>query len=511
LVELPAAHLGFNPDFAVDLLLKRQVLHFFRGYKKRKEHKKVKHEENGTRADRVGQVQITFTNKQLTAWGGACAVVAKFLERIRFRDWVRANVPVEEHSPNAKGIYEKVLALLLTSLTGGTRFSHVTWWSHGQEALKACFGIEWLPQAASVLTRFFGKFGWGQNEQLRSASVGLAGQLIEAEGIREDTLILDSTVCERYGRQEGARKGYNPKKPGRPSHHPLKAGLGSGYVVNLWNRSGDTHSAHQCIAFYDQTRQGLPRTLRIRWTLADSGFGEEAFLEHLEARQDPYVVALRLTPYVQWAILGIAHWKQLDRGLEVAETTVALSTWKRARRLVVIRQHIPTRPTAVGKQPWLFKELEEHREYRYGVLVTNDTELAAEEIWRIYRPRANEENAIKELKEGYGWHEFNVQSFWGTEAAMLLIGMVGYNLVHHLNRCVLKTAEQGLVRLKTLRLRVLAIPAVYGSGGGRPTLRLGVADRRLRAKIRYWLHRINDLKLRLYNCNAVVSPRPIEV
>jgi len=44
---------------------------------------------------------------------------------------------------------------------------------------------------------------------------------------------------------------------------------------------------------------------------------------------------------------------------------------------------------------------------------------------------------------------------------MLLIGMVCYNLVHHLNRGVLKTAEEGVARLKTLRLRVPAIPAIY--------------------------------------------------
>ena len=425
----------------------------------------MKHKAEGTRADCVGQVQITFTHKQLTAWGGACAVVGKFLDRIRFREWVLAHVPVEEHSPNAKGIYEKVLALLLTSLTGGTRFSHVMWWSHGMEGLKACFGVMWLPQATSVLTRFFGKFQQRHNEAMRSAAASLAGQLIEAEAITEDTLILDSTVCERYGAQDGARKGYNPKKPGRPSHHPLKAGLGSGYVVNLWNRRGDTHTAHQAITFYRQTRLGLPASVRIGWTLADSGFGEEGFLEHLEAEGERYVVALRLTAYVQNAIFGIKNWRAIDLGLEVAEVTVALSTWKRARRLVVIRQHVPTRPKASGKQPLLFRELE----------------------------------------EGYGWHEFNVHSFWGTEAAMLLIGMVCYNLIRHLNRCVLRTAGEGLARLKTLRLKVLAIPAVYGSGGGRPTLRLGVQDSSLRAKIRYWLHRINALDLRLFNCNALAT------
>ena len=65
---------------------------------------------------------------------------------------------------------------------------------------------------------------------------------------------------------------------------------------------------------------------------------------------------------------------------------------------------------------------------------------------------------------------------------MLLIGMVCYNLVNHLNRCVLKTAEAGVARLNTLRLKVLAIPAIYGRGGRQPTLRSVVQYRSLRAK-----------------------------
>ena len=62
-------------------------------------------------------MKITFTGKELTAWGGACSVVAKFLEQIEFRQWVDGHVPVEEHSPNAKGIYPKVLSLFLARLT----------------------------------------------------------------------------------------------------------------------------------------------------------------------------------------------------------------------------------------------------------------------------------------------------------------------------------------------------------------------------------------------------------
>lgn len=44
-------------------------------------------------------------------------------------------------------------------------------------------------------------------------------------GALPDTLILDwdSTVQSKYGNQQGAEIGYNPRKPGRRSFHPLLA------------------------------------------------------------------------------------------------------------------------------------------------------------------------------------------------------------------------------------------------------------------------------------------------
>jgi hypothetical protein len=37
------------------------------------------------------------------------------------------------------------------------------------------------------------------------------------------TLDLDTTGMSRYEEQEGARRGYNPRKPGTNFHHPLLA------------------------------------------------------------------------------------------------------------------------------------------------------------------------------------------------------------------------------------------------------------------------------------------------
>ena len=106
---------------------------------------------------RVNQVTITFTDKPITAWGGLASIIAKLLEVLEFRSWVEKGIPIIERSNNSRGIYEKVLATFLTVLCGGERFSHLSWWGHGVEAIKKSFGVKWLPKASSTLTRFWGR------------------------------------------------------------------------------------------------------------------------------------------------------------------------------------------------------------------------------------------------------------------------------------------------------------------------------------------------------------------
>jgi hypothetical protein len=53
-----------------------------------------------------------------------------------------------------------------------------------------------------------------------------------------------STVFERYGHQQGALRGPNPRKHGRPSHHPLVAVLAEAhFLLHGWLRSGNCSAA----------------------------------------------------------------------------------------------------------------------------------------------------------------------------------------------------------------------------------------------------------------------------
>jgi len=455
---------------------------------------------------------VEFTKKPVSAWGGLAAIIGKFLEQVGFQQWVESSLPFHETSNNTCGEYSKVLSHVLTVFSGGERFSHMQWWQHGIHVFEQTFGVHFA-KASSSLTRFWNKFDrqrlcehWG--DRCRD----FARQLLQAAEVSQGNLNLDSSVLTRYGEQQGAHKGYNPHKHGRRSHHPLLAFVCSGFVVNLWNRSGDTGSGQGCIAFFDQTMLALSGVFQVGRVLCDSGFYRVEFLNYLENKGYSYSIATPITPVIQQEIFKISCWERIEDGLEAADFFFEHKDkkWDKKRRYVVIRQSIEKRPNATGKwgkQMVFFEEYEEYHTYRYSVLVTNDISLQALEVWRQYRPRANDENVIKDLKEGLGFKAFNVDSFWATEAIMVMTALVAYNLLHYLDRKIINRGKRSQ-QAKTIRNTWFIIPGQLGNSGGYYRLRIAVQNQKIRAKLFRILSEIIQLPLRLSNLSNCIAVRP---
>jgi hypothetical protein len=354
------------------------------------------------------------------------------------------------------------------------------------------------------LTRFWGKISTQYvSEKLGEAARGFAITLIEWQGIREDTLNLDSSVLIRYGNQQGAKRGYNPKKRGRPSHHPLLAFIGTGSVTNVWNRSGDTGTGQGAVSFFRQTRMVLGDGFHVTRVLCDSGFYESAFIEYLESTRFTYIISVPISHTIQREILGVRQWHTVSKGVEAGEFVFEHrdSKWTKPRRYVVVRQSISRGPKALGKQPSLFKDLEDWSQYRFSVMITNDSEATPEGIWRHYRPRANDENVVKDLKEGYSFESFNVNNFWATEAVLTMIALVFHNLIVYLNRTILNP-HRPQEQLKTLRHKYFTLPGQLGTGGRSYVLRLSIQERNMRATVISLIRRVSLISHRL-NCIAV--------
>ena len=135
------------------------------------------------------------------------------------------------------------------------------------------------------------------------------------------TLDFDSTVIVREGNQEGAVNRYNPKRPVRPSHHPLQAFISDmRMIANYWLRPRNTSSSTNYIAFLEDTLSRLGNK-RVGLVRMDSGFFAKDILDCLENRKLHYIVACRFNNRIKYSLTYERTWVEITDGLEISETT----------------------------------------------------------------------------------------------------------------------------------------------------------------------------------------------
>jgi hypothetical protein len=427
---------------------------------------------------------VEYTGRPVSGWGGLILVV-RFLDAMGLRAVLARALPDGRRSPNQIPVVDMVLGVFATVLTGGRRFSHVERIRH-DEVVRGILGVRRIPSAMS-LTRYFGGFVQSQVDHVAEV---LGRWVMQRAGVRAtgEVLDLDSTVFERYGRQEGSLKGHNPRKHGRPSHHPLLAMLASAKLVaHAWLRSGNAGTARGVNAFLAETLARLPSHVVLRAIRADSGFFETDFLDELDRRRLDYAIAVRMNRLVHREIVGISQWRPFGLGLEVASIPYQAYKWERPRRLVVVREEIRTRPEARGRR------LFDLPDYTVHGVVTSLTD-PPEDVWRFYNGRAESENRLKELKYDYGADGFCLQSFFGTEAVFRLLCVLFNILAQFKHSVLLDDAPQ----LGTVRHSTFVIGAILGTKGRHRVLRLGLRGR--------WRERFATLLARI---TALLTVTPI--
>ena len=446
--------------------------------------------ENAEKIHQINGIKIGYTGKKITSYGGF-SLLAMFFKKIGINEALETIIPIKERSPNAMKASEKILGFMTLLLTGGTRFSHLLY-AGDPESIKSLFGLNRLPLSGTTLTRYFHKIkNMWESEQVSEGVWGYIKTIVDWGQIKTDWLSFDSTVMTRYGKQEGAQKGYNPNKKGRASHHPLLAFLNKNrLVLNIWNRSGDTSSSNNILAFFESVYARIKDLITIKGVLADAGFYDKEFIQAIESQTLSYVITAKLYYTLQKKIYEHDKWKEIEPGLWISEFDFQHEGWEKYRRYVVVRQCIKQREQAFGKQLRLFEDMSER--YRYGCWVTNmdDDPL---DVWRTIRQRSNDENTIKEFKEDLAFSGFSMHAFYATEAAML-IRLLLYNLLLVFRTTFLPESER-TQRISTLRFKYFIIPAHLGRDSSGRWLRLSVFPAKLKHKIQSILDAISTFSL----------------
>lgn len=424
----------------------------------------------------VNQIQVKFTNKRVTAWGGM-KLMKDMLDSIGIKEFM-SSLALPEKGSNRGYEPLQILECFWTSIwIGAGRFSHSAYLRY-DKVLQEIFGWRQAP-SQSTYSRFFQKYSWKRNTEV---FVPTQKWFIDNLKIKNVTIDFDSSVMTRYGEQEGSKVGYNANKPGRASHHPLMAFIAeTRMVANAWLRPGNTAALSNCKSFIEETFEIL-KDKKVGLVRADSGFYAHDFLNYLETEKKiNYIIAVKMYPTIKRELRAIEGWIQLKDGMEIAEFEYQSPEWEKSRRMIAVRKNTKILTKATGKLLLFDEPVGKHR---YSLYVTN-LDLPCEQIWLSYKDRADAENRIKELKYDFGLDSFCMDKFWATEAAFRTI-MIAYNLMSLFRQVVLKSKSQATLR--TLRFKCFALGSWISKHAGKTTLNISAMGEK-----RKWLDGLFDI------------------
>jgi len=377
--------------------------------------------EKSGNADRVldtfgGRIHVRWDEIAAVTPFGQLVFFVEFLKTAGLWDAFVKDCPLNWESHNAPGKTNVLGTILLSVLAGHRRYAHVTALRFdgvnpqllgmtkvcSEDSVRRAFQDTAEPVCTQWLTRHLQA---AYRPLLREAWV----------------LDIDTTVKPLYGHQEGAKKGYNPGKPGRPSHayHTYFAAnvrLVLDVEVQAGNQTASPFAQPELWKFLD----GLPAAEQPRFIRGDCGWGTERMMKEAEARKLPYLLKLKQTGKVKQLIEQVfssEDWTAAGQGWKGVEATLELTGWSCKRRVIVLRRRVrgelavaqkkalagatPGEQMALG-----FVEITpDGLLYEYAVLVTS----LPDEILSLaqhYRDRADVENNFDELKNQWGWTGF---------------------------------------------------------------------------------------------------------
>jgi hypothetical protein len=378
-----------------------------------------------------GRVQVSWDpDAKVTAFGP----VTYFLEFLktsgRWEQWVK-DCPLNYTSRNAPTKEEILGTILLSVLAGHKRYAHITG-IRADGVLPGLLGIERL-RSEDAVRRALGR----GDEDTLTLWMDLHLNATFEPLLEQDWILdIDATVKTLYGKQEEAKVGYNPTKPGRPSHVYHAYFIAElRMVLNV-----DVHPGNQTASAYAQPGlwEWLDARDRKRWPSllrGDVSYGTEPMMVEAEKRCLPYLFKLRKTPGVEEHLADLlmaGEWAPAGGGWSGRESRLQLAGWSRKRRVIVLRRRMREEMALVRTHPETGQQLleglalvQQGREfYEYAVLVTNWKEKEILSLAQMYRDRGDAENLFDELKNQWGWTGFTTQDLRRSQLMARIIALV---------------------------------------------------------------------------------------
>ena len=377
-----------------------------------------------------GRIHVERDSEAAMTPHGQLVFFAEFLKTAGlWAPWVE-ECPLAYRSNNAPSKVDVLGTLMLSALAGHTRYAHIAT-VRCDEVNPGLLGMSKVVSEDSA-RRAFRASEPGACAQWQRAHLR---RCIEELLDRPWVLDVDTSVKPLYGHQEGAVRGYNPAKPGRPSHvlHTYFV-ANTRMVLDVEVRAGNETAAKYTMPGLWACLDELPRGRWPSLLRADCAFGNDRDMGDAEERGLPYLFKLRQTQGVKTLIrhlFATNDWQPAGQGWQGAESRLRLQGWSRARRVIVLRRRlreglVAAAPKQVEQSELAFADVcEQGAAYEYVVLVTSlPHDIPA--IAQLYRDRSDCENIYDELKNQWGWGGYTTQDWRRSQVMARVVAQV-YN------------------------------------------------------------------------------------
>ena len=370
----------------------------------------------------AGKVHIKWAPEAPVSSLGMMAFFIEFLKTSGlFDEWVK-DCPLRYTSSNAPEKRDVLGTLLLSVLSGHWRYAHISA-IRGDGINPGLLEMTKVASEDSVRRALKAMDEAESGEWLKQHLKKSYEPLLSEPWV----LDVDTTVKLLYGHQEDAKVGYNPTKPGRPSHAYHSYFIGSARIVldtevQAGNQTAPSFAQPELWGFLD----GLEESSRPLFLRGDSHWGSEKAMLGAEQREIGYLFKLKQSVNVKKLIgqmFGKQDWEEAGQKWEGRKDVLKLTGWTKQRSVVVLRRALPHKLAAeaevAGKKKSKRKTARqlsldlpevEHQgvQYEYAVLVTSLTD-GVRTVAQHYRDRSDVENNFDELKNQWGWGGYMTQ------------------------------------------------------------------------------------------------------
>ncbi|MDA2918852.1 transposase, partial [Desulfobacterota bacterium AH_259_B03_O07] len=261
-------------------------------------------------------IRVEFTGKNLTKFGGI-QLLRRFLGHLKVKEELENAVQIEKRE--RKFQVGGMLTCLLYAVILDLKRQSDTLMLRLDKVFQKIAGLDDYP-TQSTISRFLKGFRVDTAKGIAHVNQKiLMSARRNFEGWHKITLDLDSHVKTAYGQQQRASVGYNPKKPGRSSFHPLFCFIGEtrDFLHGIF-RTGKAHTSRGAKRFISECLKLIPDRIGEIYLRADSGFYDSDFMDYLELKGIRYTIVVKLYPWIQMELIGLDY-RDIGGGISVGE------------------------------------------------------------------------------------------------------------------------------------------------------------------------------------------------